>query len=315
MRTLKFIFALIIVLVVTNLGKAQDNPVLDGAFAREHVRGRQPVPLPYIREADAMWSKKILRVIQLDEKINHPLYFPITRITFPGGLQPQRNRVNLLYLIYNVGIKGEEYDKYTGEILKFEEGQIDTMVRLPVYRLNPGDITNWYREPISRGDKKRDSFLSYSEPISRLVDIEDPDGDTYEETVDVSLMDTRDMTQLWMWEEWVFDRKRSVLDVRIIAMSPDGWHGTQRIWPFWIPYPDYRALFAVNETFNPQNEAEQRTFDDIFLKRRFKSFIVAETNVFDNRLISDYLLGIDAIREGEKIQDLIFTKEHDMWEY
>jgi hypothetical protein len=74
-------------------------------------------------------------------------------------------------------------------------------------------------------------------------------------------------------------------------------------------------LFATHETFNSHNEAEHRTFDDIFLQRRFSSFIVAETNNYDNRLISDYLVGIEAIREGERIQNEMFLKEHDMWEY
>jgi hypothetical protein len=105
------------------------------------------------------------------------------------------------------------------------------------------------------------------------------------------------------------------MDVRIMAMSFDGYTSEGRVWPFWIAYNDYRPLFATHETFNSHNEAEHRTFDDIFLQRRFSSFIVAETNNYDNRLISDYLVGIEAIREGERIQNELFLKEHDMWEY
>ncbi|PLX08609.1 MAG: hypothetical protein C0596_07065 [Marinilabiliales bacterium] len=67
--------------------------------------------------------------------------------------------------------------------------------------------------------------------------------------------------------------------------------------------------------FNTFNDAEHKTFDDIFFKRKFTSYIVAETNVYDNRLIADYLLGIDAIREGERIQAELFKIEHDQWEY
>ena len=124
------------------------------------------------------------------------------------------------------------------------------------------------------------------------------------------------MDELWVWEEWFFDKQRSVMDVRIMAMSFDGWKdaGT-RVWPFWIAYNDYRPLFATYESFNTHNEAEHRTFDDIFLQRRFSSFIVAETNPYDNRLISDYLIGIEAIREGERIQEEMFKYEHDQWEY
>ena len=106
------------------------------------------VPYQNIREADAMYSKKLLRVIELKEKQNHPLYFPITRMTYPAGtgVQPQRSRVNLLYLINNIGILGERYDTYTGALLEDTIGIYDH--RYPVYELNPSYITNWHRLPV-----------------------------------------------------------------------------------------------------------------------------------------------------------------------
>ncbi|MDL2262045.1 gliding motility protein GldN [Bacteroidales bacterium OttesenSCG-928-I21] len=315
MKTLKRFFPVLCLLFIGGTVEAQYNPVRDGAYIREHVSERTPTPLQNIREEDAMWSKKILRVVELTEKINHPLYFPINRITYPSGLQPQRSRVNLLHLIYRIGILGERYDM-TGQVVE-NEGEPDYSNRYPVYKLNPRDLTNWYREPLAVDDTTRETLLSYQTSYIRLVDENDPDSETYESTVDAVLTeeDTRIMNQLWFWEEWVFDKQRSVMDVRILSISVDGWYGESRIWPFWIDYNDYRPLFASYEVFNTHNDAENRTFDDIFLKRRFSSYIVAETNNYDNRLISDYLLGIDALREGEKIQDKLFTFEHDFWEF
>ncbi len=282
--------------------------VLDGAFMREHTVERKYIPYQNIREADAMYSKKILRIVELREKHNHPLYFPIVRMTYPAGpgAQPQRSRVNLLYLIYNIGILGETYDLTTGELIETVRGP-----KYPVFKLNPTDITNWHRLPIDEDDPIREDLLAYFTTIRE----QDIDGNFVDQTIPAKLDDTRPMDQLWIWEEWVFDKQRSVMDVRIIAMSPDGWVGEQRIWPFWIYFPHYRPLFARYETFNSQNDAEHRTFDDIFFKRKFKSYIIAESNNYDNRLITDYLLGIDAIREGERIQDRLFKYEHDQWEY
>jgi gliding motility associated protien GldN len=289
--------------------------VLDGAFARETTVKRNVVPLPYIREADAMYSKKILRKLELKEKQNLPLYYPQMRMTYPGELQPQRSRVNLLTLVYEIGIKGKTYEKATGK--EIDEDNIDN--RYPVYKLDVEDLTNWWRTPIEKDDPERESLLSYLEEVK-------VEGENYEEDKnDFSLelvpeeLDEYSRTvmdELWVWEEWFFDKQRSVMDVRIIAMSFDGWKDSKtRIWPFWIAYNDYRPLFTTHETFNSHNEAEHRTFDDVFLQRRFSSFIVAETNNYDNRLISDYLIGIEAIREGERIQSEMFKVEHDMWEY
>ncbi|MDD2385886.1 MAG: gliding motility protein GldN [Bacteroidales bacterium] len=307
MKMLTKFFPIIVLLALCANASAQ---VLDGAYMRENTVERTFVPYQNIREADAMYSKKILRVVEMREKQNHSLYFPITRMTYPAGIgvQPQRSRVNLLYLINNIGILGEQYEMHTGALI---EDTIIYSLRYPVYKLNPSDITNWHRIPIENDDPLRNELLSYYETIQE----QDIDGNIIDVRIPSILEDTRIMDKLWIWEEWVFDKQRSLMDVRIIAMSPDGWNDDQRIWPFWIYFPDYRPLFAKYEVFNTFNDAEHKTFDDIFFKRKFTSYIVAETNVYDNRLIADYLLGIDAIREGERIQAELFKFEHDQWEY
>ena len=72
---------------------------------------------------------------------------------------------------------------------------------------------------------------------------------------------------------------------------------------FWVYYPSVRHLFANHEVFNTNNDAERRTFEDIFFKRRFSSYIYQETNVYNNRRIEDYRVGLDALLESEKIKE------------
>ena len=36
----------------------------------------QPMPYPYVEESDVLWSKSVWEVIDLDERINAPLYYP-----------------------------------------------------------------------------------------------------------------------------------------------------------------------------------------------------------------------------------------------
>ena len=54
--------------------------VLDGAYIKEHTKTKRVVPYTHIREADVMWARRVWRTIDLREKMNHPLYFPMDPI-------------------------------------------------------------------------------------------------------------------------------------------------------------------------------------------------------------------------------------------
>ena len=51
--------------------------VLDGIYVKEHVPTKMVVQYTHLREADVMWSKRIWRTIDLRQKQNHPLYYPL----------------------------------------------------------------------------------------------------------------------------------------------------------------------------------------------------------------------------------------------
>jgi hypothetical protein len=57
------------------------------------------------------------------------------------------------------------------------------------------------------------------------------------------------------------------------------------------------------------------SYDDLFIKRYFNSYIVQESNVFNNRAINQYLSGKSAMLESKRIEDRIFNFEQDLWEY
>jgi hypothetical protein len=70
-----------------------------------------------------------------------------------------------------------------------------------------------------------------------------------------------------------------------------------------------------NQAFNlVKNEGENKTFEDIFMKRMFSSTIIKEGNVYD-RSIDQYMVGLDALLEAQNIKNEIFNFEHDLWEY
>lgn len=271
-------------LLCSSQGKAQVQTVLDGAYVKEHNPTKRVVPYPHLREADVMYAQRMWQIIDLREKMNHPLYFPLEEIA---------DRKSLFDVI-----------KYA----LLTEGS------LTAYSLGPTDDDDEFRYPMSQSEidsilrpvvTKMTEDLETGEPIP--VEVEEP-------------VNSRDITQYQLKEDWIFDKQRSERYVRIIGIAPmkedyDD-EGTKRGYKtlFWLYFPECRYVFANASVFNFQNDAKRRTFEEIFQNRMFSSYIIKEANVYD-RSIAAYARGIDALLESERIKDELFTVEHDLWHY
>jgi len=290
----KIIIILTVSIFFAPFAKAQVSDVLDGVYVKEHVPARKPIPYHHLREADMMWSKKMWRMLDLREKINHPLYFPTTKMD---------DRYSLIDLIlYGVAQEGlVVYDDSDDEFTTpMTAAQIDV-----------------------KFDVRADTTY-----------VDDPETGETKPVIVQHDRTTSEVKRLLLKEVWYFDKQRAMLEVRIVGLCPIRMYekaaalnqeaqasDTTEEKEFsmkqvcWVYFPAVRPLLANHEVFNPNNDAERRTFDDVFFKRRFSSYIFKETNVYDNRLIDEYQHGLDALIESDKIKDFVFKFEHDLWEY
>jgi gliding motility associated protien GldN len=256
-----------------------DEKAYDGVYKREHIASRKPIPYAPIREADVMWKRRITRYIDLREKMNLPLYFPIG------------NDVNGLRSLTNVLYKA-----------------VTEEVSLRVY----SSATDDFSVELTPGDVKKITEKSYEKTVPSSLD---PSVDSLI-TITESFSPNK-VKKLMIKEEWFFDKQRSVFDVRILGIcllyeQEDKEKGDQPL--FWVYFPEARTMLAKYDVFNRQNPSERRSFDDIFWKRQFSSYIVKEENVFD-RSINEYKKGMDALLESNRIKDDIIIFEHDLWEF
>ena len=76
MKKIVFFFILISSFSIQDV-LSQESTVLDGIYVKEHYPSRRVIPYTSLREADVMWNKRVWRRIDLREKQNHALYFPI----------------------------------------------------------------------------------------------------------------------------------------------------------------------------------------------------------------------------------------------
>ena len=131
---------------------------------------------------------------------------------------------------------------------------------------------------------------------------------------------SEDVTRCRVKEIWYFDKQRSQMMVRIIAICPvrlaDDGNGNMVTEPlFWVPYNDAtRRLLAKSPYFNRHNSAAQLSYDEVFIKRMFDSYIYREENMYD-RNIKDYAKGVEALNESEQIKQSIIDFEQQLWEY
>lgn len=282
-KTLLFLGLLIFLLGETSIEtKAQ---IIDGAYKRNDIYKRKPTPLPHVREADVMWSKMVWRIIDLREKMNQTLYFPTKEI------QGRRNLVNL----FVEGIKDGKLTAY--------DAKEDDEFKVPM-----------------TFDQVKEAFGA----TTRTMKVRDIDtGEMVDKPVTGEVR-SEEVKQFMIKEEWYFDKQTSTLNVRVIGICPIkeffrdedvNQETVVRRQLFWIYYPEARELMAANEVFNPLNTARNSSYDDIFLKRRFNSYIVKESNIYDNRNISQYLIGKDAMIESKRIENEIFDYEQNLWEY
>ena len=285
-----FVFSLVANAQTANSGVTQttqlatNNPQVSGdslaimnVYERIHIANKKPIPYVPIREADVMWSKDVWRTIDLREKMNQSLYFPE---------RPVGQRMNLFSLILH-GITENNLHVYQDDLNKMFTTELLMTSDQVIEKLGADTI--------------------FGEVVPRVHQVK----------------------QFLVKEKWFFDKQHSTMRVRIQGMAPIRVYnevitdasGNTSVMPevskvvlCWIYFPEYRDLFAQYEIYNPRNDSQPTSFDDLFIQRRFSSYISKESNVFE-RALADYLTGDDILFESEKIKMKLFEFEHDLWEY
>ncbi|MAR39518.1 MAG: hypothetical protein CMD22_02335 [Flavobacteriales bacterium] len=279
----------------------QDQPddIINGAYKKEHNQQKEEAyAYPVINEKDIVWSRTIWREIDLRQKINHHFYFPA--ITDRSHLNVEK--MSLIDVIMEAIQSDMSYRVFKAE----QNAKAGNEFKY-------GELTMQEKMALGKNADLIETRLDeYGDPVF------DEAGNVLYDTIKGKEFDRTNVKKWKVKEEWFFDKHRSKMSTRIIGLCPvmeipDEDYREEDM--FWIYFPDYRSLLVQTKVANfTKNNAQQRSYLGIFEKRMFGSRILQESNIM-NRSVTDYMIGLDALLESERIKEEIFNIEHDMWEY
>lgn len=304
---------LLIGLAVLIASTAFSQSVLDGVYVKEHIPTKKLIQYTHLREADVMWEKRIWRVIDLREKINFPLYYP---------LKPLTDRMSLFDVMRFWMLKGELTVYQALNLNAKDLNEADFGADQFLFPLNQSSPTYMQEVQNLMLNDVNQSTTAYqvSDGMGGLMDSLDAAGNPVYPPADTVWVESKDIIAWEIKEDWFFDKQRSVMDVRIIGIAPLTYAmdpatktitGTRTL--FWLYFPELRYILQNHFVYNRLNDAQRMSFDDLFWKRMFTSYIKKESNIYDRRIV-DYTAGVDALLESEKIKETMQDFEHDVWD-
>lgn len=304
--------------------------VIDGVAITEIIPTKKLIPYEHVREADLVWSKRVWRQLDMREKMNHSIYLPFDEFSPDGSTWTRHASRWSLWTILRTNIINGNLQVYFPLNPLQQSAKDGDQFKYLAPKPTPGKTLD--NDSIFRSDMISYQVLGQevggaSVPlVSRIPPYEDSvivDDNGFfivqYEPAQVNWYTSKDIVQYHLKEDWFFDKERSVLDVRIIGIAPvvfnienDQISGYREL--FWLYFPECRFVLNNYFVYNPKNDAQWMSFDDLFWKRQFSSTIYKSSNTFD-RKIETYRSGVDALLESDKITEEIRNIEHDVWNF
>ncbi len=252
----------------------------------------EPLPYGYTDERDVLWSRTTWEIIDLDERVNFPLYYPIDT----NNIGSDRRS------LYDVLIKA------------IKNGSIEH-----VY------ADSYFTEKRTLSDLG--ASLVYTDTTDAGIDQANAGEPVDPQYIRRFTLDAGDIEEWRVRGYWYLDKRQGELKYRMLGICPvanearskafqdDGLDSKVEL--FWVWFPGARKVLHEAKAFNRKNTSQPVTFDHLLNSRRFHGVIYKEDNVQGDRGVADYISdnALMQLLESDRIKEQIRNIEIDMWNY
>ena len=251
-----------------------------------------PLSYGYIDDRDVLWSKSIWEIIDLNERVNFPLYYPID--TNNIGLDRRS-----LYDVLIKNIKNQTIDHLYADSYFTEKRTLNDIEASLVY----SDTTDLGISQFNAGEAIDPQY------IRKFT------------------LDAADIEEWRIRGTWYLDKRSGDLKYRLLGLAPVANEARSKAFPdsasdtkvelFWIWFPSARNVLHKAKAFNRKNTSRPISYDHLLNSRRFNAVIYKEDNALGDRAINDYINdnALMQLMESDRIKESIRNIEIDMWNY
>jgi len=220
----------------------------------------KPLPYGYVHDRDVLMGKTVWELVDVDERINFPLYYPVDT-AFVG-----KERRSLFSVLLK-GIKDGKITEVYGDDYFNTKKTLKDMES--VFK---------FRDTTPAGIDEFNTDIEGYKSGKKVLD---------KQYIGETELDASDISGYKIKGFWYFDKRQSELKYRLLAICPmatearDKAKGnTDPIELFWVYFPSIRDILHEAKAFNDKNSAMPITFDHLLNSRRFNGVIYKEENVY-----------------------------------
>lgn len=266
--------------------------------AQMNADNDKPLPYGYVHDRDVLMGKTTWEIIDLDERVNFPLYFPIDTANIG---KERRSLFDVLLKGIKSGKISEVYtDDYFNNKKTFKD-MASSFTYIDTTQAGRDEINTYYDD--------------YMVKKTRTLD---------PQFIDKRELAAIDISGYKIKGYWYFDKRQGELKYRMLGICPVspeardiGAENPDVIELFWVYFPSIRNELHEAKAFNDRNSAMPLTFDHLLNARRFSGVIYKEENVYGDRAIEQYMKENSQMQllESERVKEKIRNFEQDMWNY